>query len=176
MIALRVALFGASVGAIFFPSEFRPPFVAYEELSNYRFAIREKMVMTQMAWWFILCTIPASCFVLSLILKSYSRRAFMVLIPWTAAMLPSGFLFTAALLFSLFSNHLGGLPFWPTVSVLVGSILAMFVGWCVLLRWPRFREVTGDRPGASLLAVLLGGGYVAFLAYGGIAAFVFHGL
>lgn len=89
LIVLRVGLFGASVGAIVFPSEFLPPFVAYEDLSNYRFAIREKLLITQMASWFILCAIPASCFALSLILKTYSRRALLVLIPWTAAMVPA---------------------------------------------------------------------------------------
>lgn len=166
---LRVGLFGASVGAIFFPSEYLPPFVAYEDLSNYGFATRDKLLLIQMVSWFILCAIPASCFALSLILKTYSRRSLTVLIPWTAVMLPTGSLAMALPLFLIFARLLSGLPFWPTFSVLVGSMAATIVGWCFLLRWPRYKEVTGDRPRASLLAALFGGGYVTFLALGATA-------
>lgn len=169
LIVLRVMLFGASVGAIFFPSELMPPFVAYEDLGNYGFVTRDKLLLIQMASWFILCATPASCFALSLMLKTYSRGALLVLIPWTAAMVPTGFLAMALPLFLAFAGLLSGLPFWPTLSVLIGSALATIAGWWFLVRWPRFREVTGNRPGACLRAALLCGAYVAFLAFGATA-------
>ncbi len=120
--------------------------------------------------WFAICSVSASLFAFSLLAKRISRQAIQVALLWTGVMVLTGIVELSV--FMLFTGFLKPFSVEITRLMVVAFVIAVGVSWWVLLRSRRYKAVTDDPdPSLTFFLILLGCGYVAWVA--GMAFMVF---
>ncbi len=170
MIGLRVGLGVLSIVTVggpflllLLPRELWPDFIVEYESRELPTDVAQRNRIVMMASWFVLCSLSASLFALSLLVKRISRSVLRLALPWTGAMILTGVV--AVALFALFVGFFAGRNDWVVGGFLGGAVAATITGWWFLLRGRRFKEATNDvDPLWSLHVVFLCGGYIAVIA------------
>ncbi len=170
LVTLRVALgvlsiftVGAPFLLLLLAPKLWPDFIAGLKFLNSPQGGSQTFAIVFAVTWFVLNSLSASLFALSLLVKKASRTILIVSGPWSAAMVLTGF--AAMALYVLFVRFVDGRNDWVVGVVFGGLAVAALTGWWLLRRWPPYREVMMDRPPSWVdLGILICGGYIAVLA------------